>query len=105
MYKRILLLSVFSLFICFTALCQEDGKTKKNKEQVKSGDVSEKHAFHIHQHVMITKKDGAQVEAVIHGHLSRKTYWVREWHGNREGKVKEKYMRPMTEQEVATLKK
>ncbi|MGL1886113.1 MAG: hypothetical protein OCD76_06330 [Reichenbachiella sp.] len=64
-----------------------------------------KHAYHINEHVMVTRKDGAQVECVIHGHVGRKSYWVRQYHSGNQGKVKEKFIRPLSEEEVSNLTK
>lgn len=75
------------------------GKGKENTEATKPK------AFHLHQHVMVTMKDGTEVEAVVHSHISKKKYWVRQWHSGREGAVKEKYIRALSESEVTELKK
>lgn len=52
---------------------------------------------------MVTLKDGTEVEAVVHSHMSRKVYWVRQWHSGREGAVKEKYLRALSDGEISAL--
>lgn len=92
------------LFVIF--LASHEGLAQKKSKKGKTNTESEKpKAFHIHQHVMITMKDGSEVEAVVHSHFSKKKYWVRQWHSGREGAVKEKYIRALSESEVAELKK
>lgn len=77
------------------------GKSKSNARTA----TEKPKAFHIKQHVMVTMKDGTEVEAVVHSHMSKKKYWVRQWHSGRKGVVKEKYMRALSEGEIAELKK
>lgn len=92
------------LFVILVA--SHDGLAQKKAKSTKAKTESEKpKAFHIHQHVMVTMKDGTEVEAVVHSHFSKKKYWVRQWHSGREGAVKEKYMRALSEGEITELKK
>ncbi|UXP31260.1 hypothetical protein N6H18_12965 [Reichenbachiella agarivorans] len=101
MSKKYLILTILMMLFCFAAMCQDSAQGKGTTKD----DAKKEQAFHIHQHVMVTMSDGRQVEAVVHGHISKNKYWVREYHGGKQGKVKAKYMRPMSEQEVADLKK
>lgn len=97
--KIIFVSVVFMFFVGTTCLAQNKSRSRTKTESAKPK------AFHIHQHVMVTMKDGSQVEAVVHSHMSKKKYWVRQWHSGREGGVKEKYMRALSESEVTELKK
>ncbi|WP_109830578.1 hypothetical protein [Reichenbachiella versicolor] len=62
---------------------------KKNNSQ-ESG-----HAFKINEHVLVTMPDGKQVEAIIHGHVSKKKYYVRQVGSNKQGKVHEKFIKSL----------
>lgn len=92
-----LLALTFSISHATMAQKKEKGKTEKEANKPK--------AFHVHQHVMVTMKDGSQVEAVVHSHVSKKKYYVRQWHSGKEGVVHEKYIRALSEDEVTELKK
>ncbi|MEO9806128.1 MAG: hypothetical protein ABJF04_22905 [Reichenbachiella sp.] len=100
MKVKIILASALLIFMASSASFAQ--KKYKGKSKTES---SKPKAFHIHQHVMVTMKDGSQVEAVVHSHMSKKKYWVRQWHSGREGGVKEKYMRALSDNEVTELKK
>ena len=97
--KLLLLILALGLFATHQGIAQKSKKPKYQKE------TNKPKAYHVHQHVMVTMKDGTQVEAVVHGHISKKKYWVRQWHSGREGQVHEKYMRALSESEVSELKK
>lgn len=58
---------------------------------------SNKEVYQIKEHVIVVMKDGREIEAVVNGHISKKKYWVREVGSKRQGKVKAKYMRPVSE--------
>ena len=96
MIKKILPALVIVLVVAFSA----QGQDMKGTQDYDA----DKHAFHVHQHVMVTMKDGREIEAVIHGHVSKKKYYVREYHSRRQGKVHEKYIRAMSESEIEALK-
>lgn len=97
---RYLLAAVLVVFLAsHSSVGQKRPKFKPQKES------SKPKAYHVHQHVMVTMKDGTQVEAVVHGHISKKKYWVRQWHSGREGNVHEKYIRALNESEITELKK
>ncbi|MEP2026383.1 MAG: hypothetical protein ABJH98_08395 [Reichenbachiella sp.] len=98
--KLILTTVLLLFFTAHVSLAQ-----KKNSKSSPKKESAKPKAFHIHQHVMVTMKDGSQVEAVVHSHFSKKKYWVRQWHSGREGAVKEKYLRALSESEVSELKK
>ena len=97
-----IILSVLALIFFSTQISFAQKKAKK--ENVSQKESTTPKAFHVKQHVMVTLKDGSQVEAVVHGHVSKKKYWVRQWHSGREGNVHEKYIRALTESEVSELK-
>ena len=78
--------------------------TSLAQKKYQDHDQSTTHAFHVHQHVYVTMEDGREVEAIIHGHVSKKKYYVRQVGSNKQGKVHEKYIRAMTEEEVAAMK-
>ncbi|MEO9966615.1 MAG: hypothetical protein ABJF11_12535 [Reichenbachiella sp.] len=101
MYLKLIFASVLFLFLFSGSASAQ----KKMNHRPKKESAKPKKAFHIHQHVMVTMKDGSQVEAVVHSHMTKKKYWVRQWHSGREGAVKEKYMRALSEGEVTELKK
>lgn len=91
--KKIAQLVVVLLLLSGAALAQEEGDKKTSK------------GFHIKQHVMITMKDGSEVEGVIHSHISKNKYWVRQYHTGHQGKVKAKFLRALSDSEVSELKK
>lgn len=93
-YKKILQLVLTFMLLSSVVIAQKDKGEKKSKN-----------AFQVKQHVMITMKDGSEIEGVIHSHISRNNYWVRQYHNGRQGKVKAKYLRPLSETEVANLTK
>ncbi|MFY0625635.1 MAG: hypothetical protein JXR07_05040 [Reichenbachiella sp.] len=95
MIKKILPALALMILVAFSAQAQKVKKTQAYD--------AEKHAFHVHQHVMVTMKDGREKEAVIHGHISKKKYYVREYHSRRQGEVHEKYLRALTEGEIEAL--
>ncbi|WP_422358749.1 hypothetical protein [Reichenbachiella sp.] len=97
--KLVLMVLALAMFASHQGVAQKSKKPKYKSE------TNKPKAFRVHQHVMVTMKDGSQVEAVVHGHISKKKYWVRQWHSGREGKVHEKYMRALSESEVTELKK
>lgn len=97
--KLLLVVFALSIFAAHQGVAQKSKKPKYKKES------KTPKAYHVHQHVMVTMKDGSQVEAVVHGHISKKKYWVRQWHSGREGQVHEKYIRALSESEVSDLKK
>lgn len=99
-FKIILTTTLLLFFATEASFAQSRKSNSKSQKEVKKPK-----AFHIHQHVMVTMKDGSQVEAVVHGHMTKKKYWVRQWHSGREGAVKEKYMRALSDNEVTELKK
>ena len=98
--KIILATALVVLFASHGSFAQK--KSKRSKSQTESGKPK---AFHLHQHVMVTMKDGSQVEAVVHSHVSKKKYWVRQWHSGREGAVNQKYIRALSDGEITELKK
>lgn len=100
MKLKIILASALLIFLGSSVSFAQKKYNRKSKTE-----SSKPKAFHVHQHVMVTMKDGSQVEAVVHGHTSKKKYWVRQWHSGREGSVKEKYMRALSDSEVSELKK
>ncbi len=93
MYKKALFLVAVVFCLAFSATAQK--KKAYNPEH---------HNFHVHQHVWVQLRDGREVEAVIHGHISKKKYYVRQYHSKRQGKVHEKYIRAMSEEEIAALR-
>lgn len=93
------------LFVIFLATNKSVAQKKSNKSEKAQKESKKPKAFHIHQHVMVTMKDGTEVEAVVHSHMTKKKYWVRQWHSGREGAVKEKYIRALSDSEVTELKK
>ena len=95
MIKKVFTALTIILFFAFSASAQKQKSKDYNPDH---------HTFHVHQHVMVTMKDGRQVEAVIHGHVSKKKYYVRQYHSKRQGKVHEKYIRALTEEEITALK-
>ncbi|SMD31692.1 hypothetical protein SAMN04488029_0037 [Reichenbachiella faecimaris] len=101
--KHLKLILTTLLLVFLTA--QVSLAQKKNYKSKPQKESTKPKAFHVHQHVMVTMKDGSQVEAVVHSHFSKKKYWVRQWHSGREGAVKEKYIRALSDDEVAELKK
>lgn len=97
---KLIITSIFLVFVVSSMSFAQ--KSKGSKSQTES---TKPKAFHLHQHVMVTMKDGSQVEAVVHSHMTKKKYWVRQWHSGREGAVKEKYMRALSEGEISELEK
>lgn len=95
MVKKIIPVFVFFLVAALSSQAQMMKKTQEYDE--------DKHAFHVHEHVMVTMKDGREVHAVIHGHVSRTKYYVREYKSRRQGKVHKKFIRPLNESEQAEL--
>lgn len=92
------ILSVVAILVLFVFSSQA-----QNMKKTKDYDP-DKHTFHVHQHVMVTLESGKEVQAIIHGHVSKKKYYVRQYKSRRQGKVHEKYMRPLTESEMSALK-
>ena len=94
MFKKLFTTFMLTMSITLCVLAQDKSK----------GDEKSKHAFQVHQHVHVTLADGSEVEAIIHGHISKKKYYVRQVHSQKQGKVHEKYIRAMSESEIANLK-
>ncbi|UXX78399.1 hypothetical protein N7E81_13640 [Reichenbachiella carrageenanivorans] len=92
---------ILTLFVLTFSISHVTMAQKKENEK----ESNKPKAFHLQQHVMVTMKDGSQVEAVVHSHVSKKKYYVRQWHSGKEGVVHEKYIRALSEGEVAELKK
>lgn len=61
--------------------------------------------YHPKQHVMVRMRDGKEVPAVITSMKSKKKYYVRQYGKSRHGLVHERYIRKMTSEEEASLKK
>ena len=93
MYKKVFSTLIIILVVAFSASAQK--KKSYNPDH---------HAYHVHQHVWVTMKDGREVEAVIHGHISKKKYYVRQYGSKRQGKIHEKFIRAMSEAEIEAAK-
>ncbi|PIB35042.1 hypothetical protein BFP72_06350 [Reichenbachiella sp. 5M10] len=56
--------------------------------------------YQTRQHAWVVEKDGSQTEVVVYGQISKNKYWVREYRGSRQGRVKAKYMKPISKRKV-----
>ncbi|MCV9386267.1 hypothetical protein [Reichenbachiella ulvae] len=95
MFKNILSISLILLSVSFSSLGY--GMGGKNKKEEKATQENKQEVYQVRQHVMVTLKSGQEVEAVVYGHISKNKYWVRQIGSSRQGKVKVKYMRPVSE--------
>lgn len=98
MFKNILSISLILLSVNFSSLAYGiGGKNKKEEKETKETKETKQEAYQVKDHVMVTLKNGKEVEAVIYGHISKNKYWVRQLGSSRQGKVKVKYIRPLSE--------
>jgi hypothetical protein len=96
MLKKIIPAITVMMMIVFVSYGQKEDSEKYD---------AKKHAYHVKQFVWVTDKSGNEVECVIHGHVSNHKYYVRQMGSGRQGKVNDKFIRPMSEAEIESVKK
>ncbi|MEP5614398.1 MAG: hypothetical protein ABJP45_19255 [Cyclobacteriaceae bacterium] len=86
---------LFALFVCLLpsiGLAQKSGTNKKI-------------TYKYNQYVMVTLKDGTEVPARVSSLKSKTQCYVQMIDGTKAGAVSKKFMRPMTADEIAELKR
>ena len=84
------------------ASCQVSYTAKYKEKQYPKHD-SKHIVYYTHQHVYVIMKDGKEVECIVRGRVSKTKYYVRQYKSRRQGNVHEKYMRPISDEELETL--
>ena len=84
------------------ASCQVNYQAKYREKTYPKHDKKSTTYF-VHEHVFVTMKDGRELECIVRGRISKRAYYVQQYRSRKRGRVHEKYMRPISEEEMATL--